>query len=167
MQAKISTIMVLLVSSFATGCTTIKKLDPDELKAVSQRTYSDVTKQQMLANAESILRKIDSSHRATLAISKDRITLYRTYGLTSLGSSLDFSVDSEGDALRTYLVSSIKGGGRELVRQNSGDYNLFYDRIDALLGKRAWVTCAEAEKDKERYSPPMTALCDGAEENTP
>lgn len=162
-------IFLLFTISVLTACASNPKLSKIEYETITNRTYMGVTKDQILLAGEKLLYLVDednfelygapSSVGSLVAkrnwsnyylLAKDRGTDFWKLSTTPTDQGIRASVEINRYYMRSYgfesmMISPIAlpnqwVGGRPIL--SNAIYDLFWARMDYLLGKREdWMTC--------------------------
>lgn len=149
---------VLLIVSFLTACASNPKLSNEEYKTLTNRDYTGVTKDQVLQAANDLLRLADGDdfkiERTQESLTATR--RWREYVVISYEWGDDYwnvkTHSMNNSVTATVQISRKVGYSGNLVylSMNHPDYiingtaiyDLFWARMDYLLGKRPdWMTC--------------------------
>ena len=172
--------LILLIS--LGGCATSSKTSKDEMMAAQTRTYEGVSSQQVIQASEQLLKLVDAS-RFRFDREKNKLTATRSGQLfTNLGATdvtAVWLVNTQEKEKATVVTieagwkkSIPSSGKREMLKKPEGTavYNLFYNRLDTLLGKsNEWITCngmKQAIKQGEA-SGDIRMLCAFADDKMP
>lgn len=155
--------VLLLIAAMCAGCAQHKPLTPEEIAAERERQiasttriYKDKTVEDVLLAADRVFRLADDDY--SVSHSQNSIQAkrgwYHFFALALSSGTDDWTVTATAEPEGTKVVvqcihefvQARKGPG---VVTNEGLYNLFYQRMEHLMGLEAeWLTCQEA---KRRY----------------
>lgn len=167
------TIACGLALVMAAGCATLPELTREEYLALVNRTYEGVASEEALAAAEQLFRLADPK-QVQFQHFEDGFRVYRrwlVYMVFAAGFGTDIwdvrtTPTEEGTRLTVHLsvnrssvvpvpvagdtVASALPGGGGMPLNSTAIYDLFWGRMDYLLGRRdEWMTCDEAEARRE------------------
>lgn len=176
--------MLAVAAIFTSGCVaTEQPWTRERQEAVTKRSYADVAPQKAVGAAEEVMRRIDPA-AITFEFTGDGFNATRkVYAFLIFGEisgNYSYSVRAKpaggGSVLefRTYAnlstlttTGTYPNGGGAFV-QGNGAYDLFFARVDHLLGKRQdWVSCKDAPKVLGVKVGQTEPLCFGARESAP
>lgn len=173
---------MILSIIFLSACAQ-KQMSREEWLAVTQRTYSNVKKEHLIAKAEEVLTLADGDD-FILAHNQDGFTASRNwllYIVIAASSGTDFWTfevkPGSGDTINARVSVSYNAGnivatgtsGGAITTPGSGSavqgnavYNIFWSRLDYLLGKTdQWMDCRLVSKKfkSKEYFGVDDALC--------
>ncbi len=174
---------VLIVGIGLGGCATKPKISEEEMKAAMTRTYKGVSSGQVMKASEKLLRMVDEK-RFQFKQSGNQLTATRSGNLhTNLGlvnvtavwlvktKETDQSTVVTLDAgWRKQDLSTGLGGMNTKKPEGTAVYNLFFNRLENLLGKsNVWMTCEGMKKAIEQgeESGDIRMLCAYADDTLP
>lgn len=168
--------LLVCVCIFTVGCATQKKMTREEYLKMTNRTYEDVSEDNLLKAAEKLFYLSDGDdftfHHAPKGLTAIRpwsiyLILAATngtdvwtvqvneqintkkinvsvYGSTAIGGSIMPMVGAGGGG----SVIGVPGAGGGIPMSGTAIYELFWSRLDYLLGKtQKWKTCDEIEEE--------------------
>lgn len=156
-----------LVISIFVGCAQQRKLSRDEWISATQRSYSNISAETLISKAQEVLVLADGddfnfSHSNRGFSASRNWTTYFVIGAAMGTDFWTFEVEPQGKdiLLAKISVSTVAGnlvaagGGSTLTTPGHGSpaqgnvvYNIFWNRLDYLLGKTdQWMDCKLVSK---------------------
>jgi hypothetical protein len=179
---------MLLAMTVASCGASIPFWTKDYAQSVTTHSYADVAPAQALQAARTVITLAASPHNADFTDRTDGFEAHRYFtgisGMTPLTGDYVFQVTATAAGKGSILTVNIRddsqydsiafpdvsisptsySGGPIQVR---GPYDLFFARVDALLGKRKdWITCAAAPAALNATIG-LDALCRNARDAVP
>lgn len=169
LRTKVVAATTLLLPVLLAGCATPPPLTREEYLATVSRTYADVTPDQIFSATEKLMRLADGDDfqithhaeglRATrnwlayAVIAMANGTDYWDVKATSSNAGTKVEVQVSTQSAGTSVVAGGRGTYAPLTTVSPGNpvmgtaiYDLFFARLEFLLGKRAdWMSCAAAD----------------------
>lgn len=189
---KKKTLLPLLVISLLTACATTPQLSSEERETVTSREYVDVTRDQVLLAGKELFRLADGDDFIVIQSPYDgRLYAKRNWHLYLVlawlkgidywlltATSSEKGVKATVQANRKWLESYDSHDYSKMVSMqgepinDTAIYDIFWARIDYLLGKRQdWMTCKISDdRNKQKIVwGDNDALCNSAnmKDNSP
>ncbi|WP_413612881.1 hypothetical protein [Bdellovibrio sp. HCB-110] len=173
-------ILMGVLTVLTASCAHQKQLSRDEWLALTQRNYSGVTKETLIAKAEEVLRLADGDdfkfHHSENGFTASRNWLvYIVIGAASGTDVWNFQVEPTTDSWKVKVSVSTTSGNtsatavgaittpnQSSTEQGNAIYNIFWNRLDYLLGKSTqWMDCRLASRklSSGEYFGNDEALC--------
>lgn len=158
---KLGFLALVMVMALGVGCAQKKPLTPEEIAAererqiaATTRIYEGKTPEEVLLAAATVFRLADDDY--TVSHSQNSIQAkrgwYHFFTLALSSGTDDWIVTATEEANGTKVVTQCV---HEMIQMrvgpqtvtNEGLYNLFYQRLEYLMGiNQEWLTCKEAKK---------------------
>lgn len=183
---KLLFLVLVLLISIVVGCAQKKPLTPEEIAAererqiaATTRMYEGKTPEEVLLAAARVFRLADDDYSVSHlqnSIQAKR-SWYHFFALALSSGTDDWTVTATEEGNGTKVVTQcihefIQSRLGKQVITNEGLYNLFYQRLEYLMGiNQEWLTCKEAKAKypngfiEARYF--FEPLCTVATDRTP
>lgn len=180
--------IIVLACLLLAACQSTPPLDRDKYLSMATRTYHDRSAEQVIRAAEQVIRATNSA-QLKIADSPDGFTAVRHYMIYAVlaaeigDDTWQFKAIPAADGAvvaQVYLARASSSSSATFVPTIGGDmaigatmvpggsgtpvsspalYDLFWGRVDYLLGLKAdWPSCADA-RAKTTQTPSMYGLC--------
>lgn len=175
----------LIVAIGLGGCATKPKISEEEMKAAMTRTYKEVSSEQVMQASEKLLKLVDEKrfkfnrvdNQLTATRSGQVFTGMYSGGKSNVSGVWLVNTKEKGKSTVVTIEAGWKSEplstgvlGKVKRPEGTAVYNLFFNRLDNLLGKsNEWMTCEGMKKaiQQGEASGDIRMLCAYSDDKLP